>query len=80
FASGPIDPGVMSNIFTYAPNNQTNLTNYEIETKYGKLKIFEVINIRKTDLSWNGLNGGKFELAKWDGINWSQVSGAQSFD
>nr|WP_024416601.1 InlB B-repeat-containing protein [Streptococcus suis] len=79
FLGGPTEPGFMPNYFTYQPKDGTNLANYELETQFGQLKVKEVIKIQKTDLAWQALSGGKFELTKWDGLNWAQVDGAQEF-
>lgn len=79
FLGGPIDPGMMPNYFDYAPKDGTNLANYELDIQFGQLKVKEVIKIQKTDLAWQALSGGKFELTKWDGLNWAQVDGAQEF-
>ncbi|HEM5249644.1 TPA: InlB B-repeat-containing protein [Streptococcus suis] len=79
FLGGPTEPGFMPNYFTYQPKDGTNLANYELETQFGQLKVKEVIKIQKTDLAWQALSGGKFELTKWDGLNWAQVDGVQEF-
>ncbi|HEM5137835.1 TPA: InlB B-repeat-containing protein [Streptococcus suis] len=79
FLEGPIDPGMKPNYFDYAPKSGTNLANYELDIQFGQLKVKDVINIQKTDLTWQALSGGKFELTKWDGLNWAQVDGAQEF-
>lgn len=79
FLGGPTEPGFMPNYFTYQPKDGTNLANYELETQFGQLKVKEVIKIQKTDLAWQALSGGKFELTKWDGLNWAQIDGAQEF-
>lgn len=79
FLGGPIDSGMMPNFFEYAPKSGTNLANYELDIQFGQLKVKEVIKIQKTDLAWQALSGGKFELSKWDGLNWVQVDGAQEF-
>ena len=75
----PTEPGFMPNRFTYQPKDGTNLDNYELDIQFGQLKVKEVIKIQKTDLAWQALSGGKFELTKWDGLNWAQVNGAQEF-
>ena len=72
-------PGTKPNTFTYDAKNGTNLNNYEITTKFGVLKMNETVNIVKTDKDWHPLAGGKFELTKWDGLNWAQVDGVQEF-
>lgn len=77
FLEGPIDPGMKPNYFDYAPKSGTNLANYELDIQFGQLKVKDVINIQKTDLTWQALSGGKFELTKWDGLNWAQLDGAQ---
>ncbi|HFI0587324.1 TPA: InlB B-repeat-containing protein [Streptococcus suis] len=77
FLEGPIDPGMKPNYFDYAPKSGTNLANYELDIQFGWLKVKDVINIQKTDLTWQALSGGKFELTKWDGLNWAQLDGAQ---
>ncbi|WP_276570463.1 InlB B-repeat-containing protein [Streptococcus suis] len=79
FLGGPTEPGFMPNYFTYQPKDGTNLANYELDIQFGQLKVKEVIKIQKTDLTWKALSGGKFELTKWDGLNWAQVNGAQEF-
>ena len=79
FLGGPTEPSFMPNYFNYQPKDGTNLANYELETQFGQLKVKEVIKIQKTDLAWQALSGGKFELTKWDGLNWGQVDGAQEF-
>lgn len=79
FLGGPTEPGFMPNYFTYQPKDGTNLANYELDSQFGQLKVKEVIKIQKTDLTWKALSGGKFELTKWDGLNWAQVNGAQEF-
>lgn len=79
FLEGPVDPGYMPNYFDYRPKENTNLANYDLDIRYGQLKVKEIINIQKTDLSWQGLSGGKFALTKWDGLNWAQVDDAQEF-
>lgn len=77
FLEGPIDPGMKPNYFDYAPKSGTNLANYELDIQFGRLKVKDVINIQKTDLTWQALSCGKFELTKWDGLNWAQLDGAQ---
>ncbi|HGA1474366.1 TPA: InlB B-repeat-containing protein, partial [Streptococcus suis] len=79
FLGGPIDSGMMPNFFEYALKSGTNLANYELDIQFGQLKVKEVIKIQKTDLAWQALSGGKFELTKWDGLNWAQVDGVQEF-
>lgn len=79
FLGGPTEPGFMPNYFNYQPKDGTNLANYELDSQFGQLKVNEVIKIQKTDLTWQALSGGKFELTKWDGLNWAQVDGAQYF-
>lgn len=79
FLGGPTEPGFMPNYFTYQPKDGTNLANYELDIQFGQLKVKEAIKIQKTDLTWKALSGGKFELTKWDGLNWAQVNGAQEF-
>lgn len=80
FVEELINPGTMANTFNISPRENTILENYIIEEKYGRLKVSEVINLQKTDLQWKALSGGKFEVTKWDGNNWSQVSGAEGFN
>lgn len=79
FLGGPTEPGFVANYFNYRPKDGTNLANYELDSRYGQLKVKEVMNIQKTDLSWQSLAGGKFELTKWDGINWAKISAAEEF-
>lgn len=79
FLGGPTEPGFVANYFNYRPKDGTNLANYELDIRYGQLKVKEVMNIQKTDLSWQSLAGGKFELTKWDGINWAKISVAEEF-
>lgn len=79
FLGGPTEPGFMPNYFNYQPKDGTNLANYELDSQFGQLKVNEVIKIQKTDLTWQALSGGKFELTKWDGLNWAKVDGAQEF-
>ncbi|MGC4423641.1 hypothetical protein, partial [Streptococcus suis] len=62
FLGGPIDSGMMPNFFEYALKSGTNLANYELDIQFGQLKVKEVIKIQKTDLAWQALSGGKFEL------------------
>ncbi|HEM4955794.1 TPA: InlB B-repeat-containing protein [Streptococcus suis] len=73
------NPGRRTNSFTYKAKEGTNLSNYEITDEFGMLTILETLNITKTDENWKSLAGGKFELTKWDGLNWAQVDGAQEF-
>ncbi|MGQ7451372.1 InlB B-repeat-containing protein [Streptococcus suis] len=73
------NPGRRTNSFTYKAKEGTNLSNYEITDEFGMLTILETLNITKTDENWKSLAGGKFELTKWDGLNWVQVDGAQEF-
>ncbi|HFU3845989.1 TPA: InlB B-repeat-containing protein [Streptococcus suis] len=73
------NPGRRTNSFTYKAKEGTKLSNYEITDEFGMLTILETLNITKTDENWESLAGGKFELTKWDGLNWAQVDGAQEF-
>ncbi|HEM4262146.1 InlB B-repeat-containing protein [Streptococcus suis] len=73
------NPGRRTNSFTYKAKEGTKLSNYEITDEFGMLTILEMLNITKTDENWESLAGGKFELTKWDGLNWAQVDGAQEF-
>ncbi|MFX3949554.1 InlB B-repeat-containing protein [Streptococcus suis] len=73
------NPGRRTNSFTYKAKEGTNLSNYEITDEFGMLTILETLNITKTDENWKSLAGGKFELTKWDGLNWAQVDGVQEF-
>ncbi|MGC4387525.1 hypothetical protein ABXW34_16905, partial [Streptococcus suis] len=66
------NPGRRTNSFTYKAKEGTNLSNYEITDEFGMLTILETLNITKTDENWKSLAGGKFELTKWDGLNWAQ--------
>ncbi|MEG3226923.1 InlB B-repeat-containing protein [Streptococcus suis] len=73
------NPGRRTNSFTYKAKEGTKLSNYEITDEFGMLTILETLNITKTDENWKSLAGGKFELTKWDGLNWAQVDGVQEF-
>ncbi|HFU3725816.1 TPA: InlB B-repeat-containing protein [Streptococcus suis] len=73
------NPGRRANSFTYKAKEGTKLGNYEITDEFGMLTILETLNITKTDENWKSLAGGKFELTKWDGLNWAQVDGTQEF-
>lgn len=73
-------PGSKLNRFTYTPQTGTNPNNYEIITEFGKLTVYETLNITKSDENWVPLAGGQFELTKWDGINWATYEGVTVID
>ncbi|MCO4578468.1 peptidoglycan linked protein (LPXTG motif) [Streptococcus infantarius subsp. infantarius] len=68
--------GSSDNTFTYtAMNAATKLSNYDIATVYGRLKVTPTVNIQKTKTDWTALTGGKFEISKWNGNTWTSIDG-----
>ena len=65
--------GSSENTFTYQPNPNTKLQNYDIETVFGKLQVWPSLQLQKTDMAWQALDGGQFTISQWDGINWAQI-------
>lgn len=68
--------GSSDNTFTYtAMNAATKLSNYDIDTVYGRLTVTPTVNIQKTKTDWTALTGGKFEISKWNGNTWTSIDG-----
>lgn len=76
FVGSQLMPGRTANSFAYEAKSGTNLTNYDITVEFGELKVLQTINIQKTSEDWTPLVGGKFEITKWDGLNWSDIPNA----
>lgn len=76
FIGSQLMPGRTANSFTYEAKSGTNLMNYDITVEFGELKVLQTINIQKTSEDWTPLVGGKFEITKWDGLNWADIPNA----
>lgn len=75
FIGSQLMPGRSANIFHYQAKSGTTLSDYDISIDFGELRVLQTISIQKTSQDWTPLVGGKFELTKWDGINWATISG-----
>ncbi|MCS4488887.1 InlB B-repeat-containing protein [Streptococcus sciuri] len=67
--------GSTPNSFTYAPKLNTKLTNYDISTTTGRLRVTPRVNLQKTKADWTALAGGKFQISRLENGVWTAVDG-----